>query len=65
MNPVARRSSFTAFILFMLVSLACNLSLPAFTGTPSPTPTATALPLPPAIVETVPPIGSEIPSRPR
>lgn len=61
MNPVARRSSFTAFILFMLVSLACNLSLPAFTGTPSPTPTATALPLPPAIVETVPPIGSEIP----
>ncbi len=47
-----------ASILFL--SLACNLNLP---GQPTPTPptaTPTALPLPPAIVESVPPVGSQI-----
>jgi uncharacterized protein YfaS (alpha-2-macroglobulin family) len=50
-----------AVFLLILVSLACNLSLPGLpSATPVP-PTATPVPLPPAIVETVPPVGSEIP----
>ncbi len=48
--------------LLVLVSLACSLGLP---GLPSfgaaATPTSTPQPLPPIIVETVPPIGSELP----
>ena len=52
-----------AIFILMVISLACNLSLP---GVPSlvPTsvpPTATPVPLPPTIIETVPPVGSEIP----
>jgi len=49
-----------SIFLLILVSLACNFSLPglpSFFATPTPTP----LPLPPTIVETMPQIGSELP----
>lgn len=48
-----------AFLLLLIVSLACSQSLP-LAATPLP-PTPTPQPLPPTIVETVPPMGSEIP----
>lgn len=60
MKSTARRLGYSAVLLFVLVSMACNLSLPGLPGMPTATPTATALPLPPAIVETVPPVGSQI-----
>lgn len=51
----------TIIIVFVLVSLACNLSaLPGMTPpTPEPSPTP-SIPLPPAIVETIPAAGNEI-----
>jgi len=55
-----RRLIFLTLTIFLLATLACNLSLPGLPVTPTATPTATPLPLPPAIVETDPPIGSEI-----
>ena len=50
----------TPFFLLVLVSLACSISAP---GIPSvfATPTPTPQPLPPTIIETVPPVGSELP----
>jgi uncharacterized protein YfaS (alpha-2-macroglobulin family) len=48
-------------LLFMLLSLACSLSLPGMGPRPTPQPTPTPIiPLPPALVETVPPSGSEL-----
>ncbi|MEJ5223670.1 MAG: Ig-like domain-containing protein, partial [Anaerolineales bacterium] len=44
--------------LLAVVAMACNLSIP--TPTPAPTPTA-VIPLPPALVETIPPAGSQAP----
>ncbi len=59
-----RRFFLFTLIVILILSLACNLSLPGLpTATPpasNPTPTPTALPLPPAVVETVPPVGSQI-----
>ncbi len=47
--------------LIVLVSLACSTSLPgATTVQASPTATPSA-PLPPTIIETIPPVGSQIP----
>ncbi len=56
------RSLFFSLSLILILSLACSLNLPgAPTATPpAPSPTPTALPLPPAIIETVPPLGSQI-----
>lgn len=57
-----RRSLFLTLSFILILSLACSLNLPgAPTATPpAPGPTPTALPLPPAIIETVPPVGSQI-----
>lgn len=59
-----RRSLFLSLVFILILSLACNLNLPgrptATPPAPSPTPTPTALPLPPAVVETVPPVGSQV-----
>jgi uncharacterized protein YfaS (alpha-2-macroglobulin family) len=55
-----------AIFILMVVSLACNWSLPgapSFFATPVP-PTATPVPLPPTIIETEPPVGSEIALQP-
>jgi len=51
-------------IIMIFVSMACNLGLaqtPA--ATPTVLPIATPLPLPPAIVETIPPVGSLVPPK--
>lgn len=59
-----RRFALLSIALILILSLACNLNLPgrptATPPAPSATPTPTALPLPPAIVESVPPVGSQI-----
>lgn len=56
-----RRFSLITLSLVLILSLACSLNLPAAVPpAPSPTPTPTALPLPPAIVESMPPVGSQI-----
>lgn len=59
-----RRFVLIILACILILSLACNLNLPGLpTATPpapSVTPTPTALPLPPAVVETVPPVGSQI-----
>lgn len=57
-----RRSLLFILSFILILSLACSLNLPgAPTATPpAPSPTPTALPLPPAIIETVPPPGSQI-----
>ncbi len=59
-----RRFVFLPLAFILILSLACNLNLPglptATPPTPIATPTLTALPLPPAIVESVPPVGSQI-----
>jgi alpha-2-macroglobulin len=52
-------------IILLIVLVSCKWQLPAFptlsiSPTASPTAAPTAIPLPPTIVETVPPIGSEI-----
>lgn len=58
--PIGQISIF----MLLLVSLACNLSLPIATDVaPVVTPSATPVPLPPTIVETLPPVGSVIPPR--
>ena len=55
MKPTLR----IALLALLLVSLACSTAgLPFFP--PEATPTRTPQPLPPAIVETVPPIGTEL-----
>ena len=64
-DPMKRRFPLwqIAIFILMIVSLACNLSLPgvpSLVATPIP-PTPTPVPLPPTIIETEPPVGSEIP----
>src|SRR5512133_1302873 len=51
----------TAIFILLTVSLACNLSLPGLPAATPIAPTATPMPLPPTIIETEPPVGSEIP----
>ncbi len=59
LNPRTWQISIFALIL---IALACNVSAPPMPFlAPTPTPTATPIPLPPALVETVPQSGSEIP----
>lgn len=57
-----RRFVLLTLSFILILSLACSLNLPgAPTATPSASsPTSTALPLPPAIIETVPLVGSQI-----
>ena len=55
-----------AIFVLMIVLMSCRLNLPGISSffatlTSTTTPTPTPLPLPPTIVETVPPVGSEIP----
>lgn len=55
-----RRFVLLALALILILSLACNLGLPGQPTATPPAPTPTALPLPPAIIETVPPVGSQV-----
>ncbi len=67
---MSRPSRYTVLMLFLALSLACSLPgigaprQPAPTATPPPPPTATPrADLPPALIETDPPLGSEISPR--
>ncbi len=62
MKRLIPRSVQLLLFILIFVSLACNLSAPALPSVFS-TPTATPQPLPPAITETVPSMGSELPLR--
>ncbi len=54
----ARRISIALFAFLVMVSMACSLGQPL---APTPSPTPTPIPLPPTIVETIPPVGTELP----